>query len=99
MNPKEQIVYDLINWLLSALYIPERNTKKLDSSRLEHFGISNSEPVNWGSLRCNDVKEFVDGSFLAIIDEAAPGACFTLCKFIEDHAKAYNYNVNVITEW
>ena len=72
---------------------------ELDPERLKRFGINKSEPVNWESLRCNEVKEFKDGGFLITIDEASPDGCPTLCKYIEDYMRSCGYECRVETEW
>lgn len=98
----EDVVQDLVNDLINALYIPVKgwdNITKVDHNRIDHFGIKDNEPINWGSLKCSEVKLFNDGSFLVIIDEAAPNDCPSFCEYIETYMRSYGWEVRVETEW
>lgn len=102
---EEQDVERLVDMLIRALYIPcisdESATRieVLDKERCAKFDISLDEPVNWGSLGCMQVKQFADGSWLVIVDEASPGECPSLCRYITRHMNAWGYDVMVQTEW
>lgn len=99
---EEDFVRDLVNELIGALYIPIKEydrITKADHKRIKHFGIKDGEPINWGNLKCNEVKKFEDGSFLVVIDEAAPKNCLTFCEYIETYMRSYGWDVRVETEW
>lgn len=93
-------VQALVQTLIAALYIPCEGPRlrKVDTARLEHFGIDGAEPVNWGSLRCLEVDE-ADGFFEVTVEEAAPDSCPTLCGYIERYAAEAGWKVRVATEW
>lgn len=97
----EETVKNLVNNLIQALYIPvkEDMISKVDNNRLEHFKIADNEPINWGDLKCNEVKKFEDGSFLVVIDEAAPSDCETFCDYIIEYMRSYGWECKVETEW
>ena len=98
----EDFVQDLVNDLINALYIPIKgwdSITKADHERIKHFGIEDDEPINWGNLKCNEVKKFEDGSFLVVIDEAAPNDCQSFCEYIETYMRSYGWEVRVETEW
>ena len=97
----EDVIKNLVNNLIQALYIPVKNYNRItktDPERFKHFGID-SEPINWGDLKCNEVRRFSDGSFMVVIDEAAPGDCPTFCKYIEEYMRSYGWEVKCETEW
>lgn len=98
----EDVVQELVNELIDALYIPIKGWNgitKADHKRIKHYGIEDGEPINWGNLKCNEVKKFDDGSFLVVIDEAAPKNCLTFCEYIESYMRSYGWVVIVETEW
>ena len=98
----EDIVRNLVNNLIKALYIPVigwNGIDKIDQKRIQHFKIDDSEPINWGALECIEVKEFKNESYLVIIDEAEPKACPTFCEYLEIMMKSYGWNIKVETEW
>ncbi len=91
----------LVNRLIVALYIPCQKDDiefKLDSKRIKYFKID-QEPINWGDLKCNEVKKFDDGSYLVVIDEASPDGCPTFCSYIEKYMTSWGWSVKVETEW
>lgn len=98
---EEQKVRSLINDLIQALYIPVAgdNERKVDPVRLKAFGVDDTEPINWGALKCVDVQKFENGSFLATIDEASPGDCPSLCEYITTYMMSWGWQVRVQTEW
>jgi hypothetical protein len=97
----EDVVYDLVNELIDALYIPIKGERRnrVDEDRVKHFEVDRSEPINWGDLKCCEVKEFKDGTFLVTIDEASPGDCPSLCEYITTYMKSYGWEVQIETEW
>lgn len=99
----EKMINDLVNELLASLFIPIQSEEygllfRRDPIRCDHFGIED-EPINWGDLKCAEVRAFDDGRFLVIIDEASPGACPTLCDYIGRHLKIRGWDCDVETEW
>lgn len=95
----EDVITSLVNRLIESLYKPDEELQFItDAKRIKLFGLEN-EPVNWGSLRCNEVKQFEDGSFLVTIDEACPGHCQMLCEYIEKFMAAWGWQIKVVTEW
>lgn len=99
---EEEIIKMRVDLLIDALYQPiegwDRLTKT-DPERIKKMGVDDSEPINWGDLKCCGVKKFDDGSFLVFIDEAAPGHCPSLCKYVERFMKSWGWDVRVETEW
>lgn len=98
----EDVIQELVNTLIAALYIPvieKRRFEKLDENRIKHFEIDDTEPINWGDLKCNEVKKFEDGTYLVTIDEASPNDCPTFCEYIEKYMKSNGWEVRVVTEW
>jgi hypothetical protein len=97
----EDLIMCLVNELIAALYIPCKGERQyhVDEDRCHHFKVDRGEPINWGDLKCNEAKKFEDGSFLVVIDEAAPNDCQSLCEYIETYMKSYGWDVRVQTEW
>jgi hypothetical protein len=97
----EDCVIRLVNDLIESLYVPVKGERmnKVDNSRVKRFKIDRSEPINWGDLKCNEVKKFEDGSFLVVIDEASPSDCPTFCEYIKTYMKSYGWDCKVETEW
>jgi hypothetical protein len=95
------IVEELVNKLIKSLYKPvkEEMIYKVDRLRVKEFGIDDTEPINWGDLKCFDVKKFEDGSYLVSIDEAGHNFCPTFCGYIESFMKSWEWVVSVETEW
>jgi hypothetical protein len=98
---EEDHVKNLVNQLIESLYIPVKEwgtITRTDPARIEHFGIDDSEPINWGDLKCISVTKdaFV---YDVLIDEAAPDECPTFCAFIETMMASYGWDVIVQTEW
>lgn len=99
---EEELVQNIINKLIEALYIPEKEHSTIltiDDLRLKHFGIERNEPINWGNLKCTEVKKFSDNSFLVTIEEAEPKRCITFCNYIEEMMNSYGWKIRVETEW
>ena len=99
----ERVIDKAVDKLLDALYVPyatgEHLIYKRDPERCEHFGISEDEPINWGDLKCCEVKPFADGKYRVTIDEASPGECPTLCEYIRKYLKLQGWDCEVQTEW
>jgi hypothetical protein len=92
----------------SSLFVP-------DFEKIEKLGIDSGEPVNWMDLKANielidkldvndfDLREIVKSKrnvFIITIDEASPGACPTLCAYIEKYLTIWGWdNIIVETEW
>lgn len=97
----EDIIQTLTDDLILALYIPLKGERKkqLDRDRITHFKINDGEPINWGDLKCNEVNKFEDGTFLVVIDEAAPDQCPSFCEYIGSYLGSYGWEVRVQTEW
>lgn len=96
----EEAITALINRLIEALYYPTDNDYmfRVDKDRLKKYDIDESEPINWGDLKCSEVK--ADGGLYTVtIDEASPGACPTLCEYIEKYMASRGWNVKCETEW
>lgn len=98
----EDMVRDLVNTLLMALYKPilcDAAIIRADESRMQELGVASNEPLNAADLSCADVKEYKDGSFEVTIEEASPDACPTLCQYIERYMDSWGWKVTVRTEW
>lgn len=101
----EMRIQSLINTLIEALYIPLEDFKsltKVDPIRIKHFKIDDTEPINWGDLKCNEVVKLVGDSmydYKAVVDEASPGECESLCEYLETHLGSWGWQVCVETEW
>src|SRR5690606_12047565 len=98
----ERLVEIRVNMLIDALYQPIEGWKNLtrtDPDRIKKMGVDDSEPINWGDLKCCEVKKLEDGSFLVVIDEACPRNCPSLCEYIERFMRSWGWDVHVETEW
>lgn len=98
----EGVIEIRVNILLRALYVPVEGHNyltKTDTRRIQEFGIDDSEPINWGDLKCCGVERVHGGSFLVTIEEASPGSCQSLCDYIERFMKSWGWDVTVETEW
>ena len=96
------IVKKLINRLIDNLYKPVINKKysfvfRTDNIKLKKYLLTN-EPINWGDLHCSEVLK-VKNTYRAIIEEAGPGDCENLCKYISKYMRGWGWNVEVKTEW
>lgn len=103
LKPEDDIerVRNLVNLLLEALFIPTKGRRltNADPIRIKHFKIDDKEPINWGDLGCSGVKYDHHGGYNVLIDEASPGACPTLCEYVEKYMKSYGWDVYCETEW
>lgn len=100
----EKMIEEQVDMLLASLFIPVINDEgKLrahrDPDRCEHFEVSEDESINWGDLKCVEVKAFADGSYRVVIDEAAPDECPSLCEYIRKHIEAFGWKIECETEW
>jgi hypothetical protein len=99
---EEMITYQ-VNRLIHALYIPieiepGRMIYQRDPIRCDHFGLV-EEAINWGDLKCSEVRAFADGTYLVTIDEASPDGCPTFCEYIRRHLALQGWICEVQTEW
>lgn len=98
---EEELIEIRVKLLLDALYIPVKGYSRLtktDPIRLKEWGMD-GEPINWGSLRCVEVKKFEDGIFYIEVEEASPGGCPMLCEYIETFMRSWGWECRVKTEW
>jgi len=99
----EAVIKSLAEGLIKALYIPVEgeSVRRVDKSRLTHFGVDDTEPVNWGDLGCSEVRQSPDGdgTFILTVEEAAPRDCESLCEYIETYLYSYGWECKVETEW
>ncbi|MFH0981893.1 MAG: hypothetical protein V2A79_10170 [Planctomycetota bacterium] len=79
-------VQDAVNDLIIELY-------------RDHWEEFKHEPLNWGDLGCGEAREFKDGSWHVIIDEASPGECPKFCTELEMRLRRRGINAGVHTEW
>lgn len=98
----EEMIKLKVDMLLESLFIPVvtddgRLIFQRDPIRCEHFGVED-EAINWGDLKCCEVKAFADGSYRITIDEAASD-CRTLCDYVQRHVELLGWKVEVETEW
>jgi len=96
----EQRVEILANKLLEVLYTPTEKKGLFipDWGKIANLGIDEKEPINWADLKAT--VELKGEIFVVTIDEASPGACETLCDYIEKYLVAWGWtNVIVKTEW
>jgi hypothetical protein len=102
---EEKNIEHIVNALIKALYIPVHGFDgfdKVDEERIKHFEIDDSEPINWGDLKCCSVEKMAENSYAeyeVIIDEAAPGECQTFCDYIQKYMNGQGWSVHVETEW
>ena len=99
----EDTIRDEANRLIQSLYVPSvsedgRLIYVRDQARCDMFGIE-EEPINWGDLKCFEVKAFEGGGYLVTIDEASPDGCETFCEFIRRHLSLMGWECDVQTEW
>lgn len=100
-QPAEKVIQDCVNWLLERLYVPHPELgarcegswlKKLDLEKIT------SEPINWGSLSCVEVKQYLSG-WEVFIEEATPD-CPALQAYITHWLTAWGWTpIVVTTEW
>lgn len=98
----EEMIDKAVDKLIAALYKPVVEDGRMfyqrDPVRCEEFGVDD-EPMNWGDLKCVDVRAFADGTFQVTIDEASPGECPTFCAYIAHMLKMQGWECEVQTEW
>lgn len=99
----EEMIDKAVDQLIAALYIPVevepgRMIFQRDPVRCDLFGVDD-EPINWGDLKCCEVKAFTDGTYRVTIDEASPDGCPTFCDYIRRHLKLQGWDCEVETEW
>lgn len=99
----EELIDKAVNQLIAALYIPVevepgRMIFQCDPVRCDLFGIE-EEAINWGDLKCREVKAYTDGTYRVIIDEASPGGCPTFCAYISKYLLLQGWDCEIDTEW
>lgn len=101
LQTEEDRIKLLVNKLIDLLFKPNFGEGEFipDWERITSMGIDSEEPVNWGDLKCNEVKKFDDGNYLVVIDEASPGDCQTFCEYIERYMESWGWIIKVETEW
>jgi hypothetical protein len=89
----------LANKLIAALYRPTPGQCKfvVDRARVRRAGIDNNEPINWGDLSATVTKK--EGLYIVNMEEASPGACPTLCEYIERYLQKWGWPAVAETEW
>lgn len=97
------MIEDRVDRILESLYIPTvtedgRMIFARDPVRCKHFGVED-EAINWGDLKCCEVRAFADGSYRVVIDEAAPNECPTLCYYVKRMMEPFGWKVEIETEW
>lgn len=94
----KEIVQGLVNWLIISLYRPDKERiMVIDEERIKEAGVDN-EPVNWGDLKCYEVKKTDEGTYIVYVDEADPNA-YGLQNYIAKWMSYWGWRVEVITEW
>ena len=92
----EQVIESAINFLLGRLYVPTEEGVAVDSRMEESLGL-NMDPINWGDLRCVEVRKYGD-EYLATVEEAGHDAR-NLIAYLEDWLAEWGWAVEVKTEW
>lgn len=96
-NDAKEIIQSLVNWLITSLYVPDKDLIKVVNKELiQKLGLD-KDPINWGDLKCFDVEE-VEGRWIAYVDEADPLA-YDLQRWLESWLNLWGWNVRVVTEW
>jgi len=97
----EEMIERAVNRLIHSLYRPVEEEGHMfyqrDPVRCEGYGVGD-EAINWGDLKCVEVKAFADGTYRVTIDEANP-YCPTFCAYIQRWLKLQGWNCEVETEW
>ena len=97
MRPQpEQVIAAAINFLLGRLYMPTETGVRVDARMEESLGLI-MDPINWGDLRCVEVRKYGD-EYLATVEEAAHDAR-NLILYLEDWLAKWGWAVKVKTEW
>ena len=84
------------DWLLARLYEPDAETGA-HASPLENG--MRDEAINWGDLSCSDVRQFTDGRWQIVLEEASPGQCPSLCEYVRHWLTKWGWEVEVATRW
>lgn len=88
-----ELILGYVNDLIKWLYVPSidedgKFKAVIDKDRMNRFGINyENEPINWGKLKCYEIIPLKDGTYIAMIEEAAPGrgSCPTFCNYIQKY--------------
>jgi len=90
MNLKEQIKEYVNKYLDNLVEHPELRVEA---------GVAN-DPVNWGSIRCIEVKKFEDENEVFILIEEAAPECYNLCDAIYHAVKnEFDLEASVYSCW
>jgi len=93
----KKIIQSLVNWLITSLYVPDRDLiKAVNGELIQKLGLD-KDPINWGDLKCFEVEE-LEGKWIAYVDEADPTA-YNLQRYLESWLTLWGWNVEVVTEW
>lgn len=98
---KEEVIRRNVDWLIEQCYEPDSETgARVSDRRLSQLGLRDTrkEAINWGDLGCVSVKQFTDGSWDVIIEEAQPDSS-VLCNYIQGWLSKWGWNARVRAEW
>jgi hypothetical protein len=85
------------DWLLERLYEPDSEVGARCAKWARcRFG---AEPVNWGDLSCTEVRQFADGCWRVVLEEATAGECPKLCEYVRGWLQNWGWRVVVETTW
>jgi len=91
---EKEVIRRNVDWLIERLYEPTA----AEGARFEGGYPFDGEPINWGDLSCVEVKQYNDGSWEVLIEEAAP-ECPALCAYIAEWLGKWDWQATVRTEW
>ena len=60
---------------------------------------TDNEPFNAADLGCVEARQFVEGDWSLLVEEASPGGCPKLCAFVESYLWQHGVKAEVRTEW
>ena len=93
-----EIISDLIDFIILQCYrLSSTTIRTVDLDKVKDIGCEN-EAINWGDLKCYDVKPLKDGTYIATIEEAAPDA-INFQLYISAWLSKWGWDVTVKTEW
>ena len=93
----KKIIQSLVNWLITSLYVPDKDLIKAVNEELIQKLSLDMDAINWGDLKCFEVEE-LDGRWIAYVDEADPTA-YNLRRYLQNWLMKWGWDVEVITEW
>lgn len=92
----EEHIQDLINRIIDSMYIPVPDERQFIAATMPSS--VEQDAINWGDLKCTEVKGNEENGYIAYIEEADPGA-HNLRQYIQNLLSMWRYNVEIITEW